>query len=138
MTNVEKLHVIAAMSGATSSGSRAADRQCRRALPGLFPRRGALRGRSYSSSATSSPIRDADRLLGASLTVRAGERVGLTGLFGGSRPVATLGRVIVGAHSYQSRARSASTGKAIAAARARPDAALARQGSATIPEDRWL
>jgi simple sugar transport system ATP-binding protein len=71
-------------------------------------------------------------LRGASLVVRAGERVGLTGLLGAG--VATLGRVIVGAHGYQAGtirfdARPLPPG--------RPDAALAA-GIGYIPEDRWL
>jgi simple sugar transport system ATP-binding protein len=71
-------------------------------------------------------------LLGASLTVHAGERVGLTGLLGAG--VATLGRVIVGAHEYQSGSIRFD-GKPLPAGR--PDAALAA-GIGYIPEDRWL
>ena len=71
-------------------------------------------------------------LLGASLTVHAGERVGLTGLLGAG--VATLGRVIVGAHEYQSGSVRFN-GKALPPGR--PDAALAA-GIGYIPEDRWL
>jgi simple sugar transport system ATP-binding protein len=71
-------------------------------------------------------------LRGASLVVRAGERVGVTGLLGAG--VATLGRVIVGAHGYQAGtirfdARPLPPG--------RPDSALAA-GIGYIPEDRWL
>jgi simple sugar transport system ATP-binding protein len=71
-------------------------------------------------------------LRGASLVVRAGERVGLTGLLGAG--VATLGRVIVGAHGYQAGtirfdARPLPPG--------RSDRALAA-GIGYIPEDRWL
>jgi simple sugar transport system ATP-binding protein len=71
-------------------------------------------------------------LLGASLVVRAGERVGVTGLLGAG--VATLGRVIAGTHDYQSgtirfEGRPLPPG--------RPDAALAA-GIGYIPEDRWL
>ncbi len=71
-------------------------------------------------------------LLGASLVVHAGERVGITGLLGAG--VATLGRVIVGAHSYQSGTVSFD-GRPLAPGR--PDAALAA-GIGYIPEDRRL
>jgi simple sugar transport system ATP-binding protein len=71
-------------------------------------------------------------LLGASLEVRAGERVGLTGLLGAG--VATLGRVIAGAHAYQSGTIHFG-GKPLPPGR--PDAALAA-GIGYIPEDRWL
>jgi simple sugar transport system ATP-binding protein len=71
-------------------------------------------------------------LLDASLTVHAGERVGLTGLLGAG--VATLGRVIVGAHEYQSGSIRFD-GKRLPAGR--PDATLAA-GIGYIPEDRWL
>jgi simple sugar transport system ATP-binding protein len=71
-------------------------------------------------------------LLGASLTVHAGERVGLTGLLGAG--VATLGRVIVGAHEHQSGSIRFD-GKPLPPGR--PDAALAA-GIGYIPEDRWL
>ena len=71
-------------------------------------------------------------LLGASLTVRAGERVGVTGLLGAG--VATFGRVIVGAHEYQSGS-VLFDGRPLTAGR--PDAALAA-GIGYIPEDRWL
>ncbi len=71
-------------------------------------------------------------LFGASLVVRAGERVGLTGLLGAG--VATLGRVIVGAHDYQSGTIEFD-GRPLAPGR--PDAALAA-GIGYIPEDRWL
>jgi simple sugar transport system ATP-binding protein len=71
-------------------------------------------------------------LLGTSLVVHAGERVGVTGLLGAG--VATLGRVIAGAHDYQS-------GTVLFEGRplppGRPDAALAA-GIGYIPEDRWL
>jgi simple sugar transport system ATP-binding protein len=71
-------------------------------------------------------------LLGASLVVHAGERVGLTGLLGPG--VATLGRVIVGAHGYQSGTIHFD-GRPLPPGR--PDAALAA-GIGYIPEDRWL
>jgi simple sugar transport system ATP-binding protein len=71
-------------------------------------------------------------LLGASLTVRAGERVGLTGLLGAG--VATLGRVIVGAQEYQAGS-ILFDGEPLTPGR--PDAALAA-GIGYIPEDRWL
>ncbi len=71
-------------------------------------------------------------LLGASLTVHAGERVGLTGLLGAG--VATLGRVVVGAHEYQSGSVRFD-GKLLPPGR--PDAGLAA-GIGYIPEDRWL
>jgi simple sugar transport system ATP-binding protein len=71
-------------------------------------------------------------LLDASLTVHAGERVGLTGLLGAG--VATLGRVIVGAHEYQSGSIRFD-GRRLPAGR--PDATLAA-GIGYIPEDRWL
>jgi simple sugar transport system ATP-binding protein len=71
-------------------------------------------------------------LRGASLVVRAGERVGLTGLLGAG--VATLGRVIVGAHGYQA-GTIRFNGKPLPAGR--PDRALAA-GIGYIPEDRWL
>ena len=70
-------------------------------------------------------------LAGASLVIRAGERVGLTGLLGAG--VATLGRVIAGAHAYQS-GRVTLDGHALPPGR--PDAALAA-GIGYIPEDRW-
>ena len=70
-------------------------------------------------------------LSGASLTVGVGERVGLTGLLGAG--VATLGRVIAGAHPYQSGS-VVLDGKALP--RNRQDAALAA-GIGYIPEDRW-
>jgi simple sugar transport system ATP-binding protein len=70
-------------------------------------------------------------LAGASLVVRAGERVGLTGLLGAG--VATLGRVIAGAHAYQS-GRILLDGKPLRPGH--PDAALAA-GIGYIPEDRW-
>jgi simple sugar transport system ATP-binding protein len=70
-------------------------------------------------------------LLGASLTVHAGERVGLTGLLGAG--VATLGRVIAGAHEYQSGSVRFN-GKLLPPGR--PDAGLAA-GIGYIPEDRW-
>lgn len=71
-------------------------------------------------------------LHGTSLVVRAGERVGVTGLLGAG--VATLGRAIAGAHEYQSgsitfEGRSLPSG--------RPDVALAA-GIGYIPEDRRL
>jgi simple sugar transport system ATP-binding protein len=69
-------------------------------------------------------------LAGASFTVAAGERVGLTGLLGAG--VATLGRVIAGAHTYQS-GRILLDGKALMPGR--QDAALAA-GIGYIPEDR--
>lgn len=71
-------------------------------------------------------------LSGASLVVRAGERVGVTGLLGAG--VATLGRVIVGAHHYQS-GTIRFEGNPLP--QGRPDAALAA-GIGYIPEDRWL
>jgi simple sugar transport system ATP-binding protein len=71
-------------------------------------------------------------LLGASLVVHAGERVGLTGLLGAG--VATLGRVIVGAHGYQSGTIQFD-GRPLPPGR--PDAALAA-GIGYIPEDRRL
>ncbi|HZQ81427.1 MAG TPA: sugar ABC transporter ATP-binding protein [Gaiellaceae bacterium] len=71
-------------------------------------------------------------LLGTSLVVRAGERVGVTGLLGAG--VATLGRVIAGAHAYQSGSVRLD-GRLLPAGR--PDAALAA-GIGYIPEDRWL
>jgi simple sugar transport system ATP-binding protein len=71
-------------------------------------------------------------LLGASLVVHAGERVGLTGLLGAG--VATLGRVIVGAHGYQSGTIEFD-GRPLPSGR--PDAALAA-GIGYIPEDRRL
>jgi simple sugar transport system ATP-binding protein len=71
-------------------------------------------------------------LRGASLVVRAGERVGLTGLLGAG--VATLGRVIVGAHAYQA-GTIRFDGRPLRPGR--PDAALAA-GIGYIPEDRWL
>jgi simple sugar transport system ATP-binding protein len=71
-------------------------------------------------------------LLGASLVVHAGERVGLTGLLGAG--VATLGRVIVGAHDYQSGTIHFG-GRPLPPGR--PDAALAA-GVGYIPEDRRL
>ena len=71
-------------------------------------------------------------LLGASLVVHAGERVGLTGLLGAG--VATLGRVIVGAHGYQS-GTIRFDGRPLPPGR--PDAALAA-GIGYIPEDRRL
>jgi len=71
-------------------------------------------------------------LMGASLTVHAGERVGLTGLLGAG--VATLGRVIVGSHSYQS-GTIRFDGKTLPPRR--PAEALAA-GIGYIPEDRWL
>ncbi|MBV8064700.1 MAG: sugar ABC transporter ATP-binding protein [Actinobacteria bacterium] len=71
-------------------------------------------------------------LLGASLTVEAGERVGVTGLLGAG--VATLGRVIAGAHGYESGAVRFE-GKPLPPGR--PDAALAA-GIGYVPEDRWL
>jgi simple sugar transport system ATP-binding protein len=70
-------------------------------------------------------------LSGASLTVGVGERVGLTGLLGAG--VATLGRVIAGAHAYQSGS-VVLDGKALPPNR--QDAALAA-GVGYIPEDRW-
>ena len=70
-------------------------------------------------------------LAGASLVVRAGERVGLTGLLGAG--VATLGRVIAGTHSYQS-GRILLDGKPLRPGH--PDSALAA-GIGYIPEDRW-
>ena len=71
-------------------------------------------------------------LLGASVVVRAGERVGVTGLLGAG--VATLGQVIAGTHGYESgtirfEGRPLPPG--------RPDAALSA-GIGYIPEDRWL
>ena len=69
-------------------------------------------------------------LAGASLTVGVGERVGLTGLLGAG--VATLGRVIAGAHGYQS-GRVMLDGKELTPGR--QDAALAA-GIGYIPEDR--
>jgi simple sugar transport system ATP-binding protein len=71
-------------------------------------------------------------LLGTSLTVEAGERVGVTGLLGAG--VATLGRVIAGAHGYES-GTVRFEGKPLPPGR--PDAALAA-GIGYIPEDRWL
>jgi simple sugar transport system ATP-binding protein len=71
-------------------------------------------------------------LLGASLVVREGERVGLTGLLGAG--VATLGRVIAGTHAYQSGTIEFE-GKPLPVAR--PEAAL-KAGIGYIPEDRWL
>jgi simple sugar transport system ATP-binding protein len=71
-------------------------------------------------------------LHGASLVVRAGERVGITGLLGAG--VATLGRVIVGGHDYQSGS-VVFEGEALQPGR--PDEALAA-GIGYIPEDRWL
>jgi simple sugar transport system ATP-binding protein len=71
-------------------------------------------------------------LIGASLVVRPGERVGLTGLLGAG--VATLGRVIVGAHEYQSGSIRFN-GKPLPPGR--PDATLAA-GIGYVPEDRWL
>jgi simple sugar transport system ATP-binding protein len=71
-------------------------------------------------------------LLGASLVVRPGERVGLTGLLGAG--VATLGRVIVGAHAYQSGSIRFD-GKPLPPGR--PDVTLAA-GIGYVPEDRWL
>ena len=71
-------------------------------------------------------------LLGTSLTVHAGERVGVTGLLGAG--VATLGRVIAGAHDYQSGSIRFE-GEALPPGR--PDAALAA-GIGYIPEDRRL
>jgi len=71
-------------------------------------------------------------LFGASLTVRAGERVGLTGLLGAG--VATLGRAIVGTQSYESGS-IIFDGKPLPPRR--PAAALAA-GVGYIPEDRWL
>ena len=71
-------------------------------------------------------------LRGASLVVHAGERVGLTGLLGAG--VATLGRVIVGAHGYQA-GTIRFDGRPLPAGR--PDRALAA-GVGYIPEDRWL
>jgi simple sugar transport system ATP-binding protein len=71
-------------------------------------------------------------LHGTSLVVRAGERVGLTGLLGAG--VATLGRVIVGAHGYQSGTIHFD-GRPLPPGR--PDASLAA-GIGYIPEDRRL
>jgi simple sugar transport system ATP-binding protein len=71
-------------------------------------------------------------LEGASIVIRPGERVGLTGLLGAG--VATLGRVIVGTHEYKSGSIRFN-GKPLAAGR--PDASLAA-GIGYIPEDRWL
>ena len=71
-------------------------------------------------------------LLGASLSIGAGERVGVTGLLGAG--VATLGRVIAGAHGYES-GTVRFEGKPLPPGR--PDIALAA-GIGYIPEDRWL
>jgi simple sugar transport system ATP-binding protein len=71
-------------------------------------------------------------LLGASITVHPGERVGVTGLLGAG--VATLGRAIVGAHPYQAGSVRF-LGKPLPANR--PDATLVA-GIGYIPEDRWL
>jgi simple sugar transport system ATP-binding protein len=67
---------------------------------------------------------------GASLTVHAGERVGVTGLLGAG--VATLGRVVAGAHGYES-GRVLLNGRPLPVGR--QDAALGR-GIGYIPEDR--
>jgi len=69
---------------------------------------------------------------GASLVVHAGERVGVTGLLGAG--VATLARVIVGAHGYQAGTITLD-GRSLPPER--PDVALAA-GIGYIPEDRWL
>jgi simple sugar transport system ATP-binding protein len=71
-------------------------------------------------------------LLGTSLTVRAGECVGVTGLLGAG--VATLGQAIVGTHGYRSGTISFE-GKPLPPGR--PDLALAA-GIGYVPEDRWL
>jgi simple sugar transport system ATP-binding protein len=69
-------------------------------------------------------------LAGISLDVRAGERVGLTGLLGAG--VGTLGRVVAGAHPYES-GRIVVDGTAVPSGRR--DLAL-RAGVGYIPEDR--
>jgi simple sugar transport system ATP-binding protein len=69
-------------------------------------------------------------LAGASLTLRAGERVGVTGLLGAG--VATLGRVVAGAHGYES-GQVLLDGRPLPAGR--QDVALAR-GVGYVPEDR--
>ncbi len=69
-------------------------------------------------------------LYGASLSVAAGERVGVTGLLGAG--VATLGRVIAGTNDYQSGTVHFE-GKPLPPGR--PDASLAA-GIGCIPEDR--
>jgi simple sugar transport system ATP-binding protein len=69
-------------------------------------------------------------LVGTSLTVRAGERVGVTGLLGAG--VATLARVVAGAHGYES-GRVLLNGRPLPPGR--QDAALNR-GVGYIPEDR--
>jgi simple sugar transport system ATP-binding protein len=71
-------------------------------------------------------------LISASLVVHPGERVGVTGLLGAG--VATLGRVIVGTHGYESGTIELE-GRRLPPGR--PDAAL-EAGIGYIPEDRRL
>jgi simple sugar transport system ATP-binding protein len=119
--------IVSAMVGDVAGPATAARQASPRSRP---PRQTGGEERLVVSDIAATSTRGS--LRGASLVVHAGERVGLTGLLGAG--VATLGRVIVGAHGYQAGAirfdgRPLTPG--------RPDAALAA-GIGYIPEDRWL
>ena len=96
-TTLNQDELVSAMVGDVGPAPSAAD-----AAAPTARRRRASRSEIEERLVVSDIVAHSSRgsLHGASLVVRAGERVGVTGLLGAG--VATLGRVIVGGHDYQS------------------------------------